>query len=144
MKELIDEIDTISGNIKNQTIQACWRSLSAIEQEGVPDEVKEEEVDGNTYLQFSNGLFIGFYPSSEHYTVEFEVLEENQIPKEVINVSGNIYWKQRIAHKVLDIELLYGFADKPYGIKLHLTNQQEVQLLYVSESEFTFDALIVK
>lgn len=144
MKEFIENINIIFENIKNQTIQACWRRLSVIEQDGIPDNLREEEADGNTYLQFSSGLCVGFYPNSELYTVEFEVLEEKQIPKDASDVSKNDYWQQRVAHNILDITLLYGATNKPYGVKFNLQNHQEVQLLYVSESEFTFDALIVR
>jgi hypothetical protein len=143
MKKFIKEFDQIASKLENTSINACWRSLSELELDNIPDEYQEEAADGSTYLQFSDGTVIGFYAHTEAFTVQFKILPTKGIPENAIETSRNAYWQKRINTPIVNIKLIYQAIPQPAGLEFFLSNQQTIRLLYVSENEYTFDALVI-
>ncbi len=140
---LIKNIDKLNAILVDSKILECHRLFLDYENESVPEDIKDQVLDGNTYLKLSNGTTLAFFAMSEEFTIEYDVLDYKNLPTESINVSGNSYWEKRIGKKILDVELLLGIKSHPFGIKLILEDDLEVKLEYISENEFTFDALII-
>lgn len=144
MNFIIDCQDVFES-LKGLSIQSCLRLFYnediIID---IPDEDKEQELDGNTFLFFSNGEIIGFYPSSENFTIQITKHKKEDIPKNSSNISNNKFWKSIIGEKILEVELLFNILEIPYGVRFEFNNKKSISLQYVSESEYDFDALIIR
>lgn len=144
MKKNISELLNESPEgLKSQSIVNVWRLFSETEFEEIPNEKIDEESDGDTYLELINGMVLGIYPNTEQFTLDYEYLELLQVPKEAKFVSENLYWKKRIGKKIFKVEGIYGSLPTPYGMAFELEGGYRIELKYVSESEYTFDALII-
>ena len=143
-RQFIEKSESILRSIEGQSIKSCFRLFSESDFEEIPEDKKEQEADGNMYLVFSNGVIVGFYPVSESFTIELEKLEQSELPDGLSDVSGNQFWQKRTGQKILNVELLYAVIDVPFGVRFNLENGLKVELQYASESDYTFDALIVK
>jgi len=144
MREKIEKLLTKPESFKNNSIKNIWRLFSEIELEGIPEEKIDEEADATTYIEFSNNMIIGIYPNTEKFTLDYDYLELCQIPKEAILLSNNLYWSKRIGKKILNIKGIFGDLIHPQGIIFELEDSEKVELLYISESSYTFDALIIR
>lgn len=143
-KGSIQNSENILKEVKGLYIKSCLRLFFDIDVVDIPDALKEQEADGNVYFILSNSEIIGFYPYTEKCTLKFEFLDKNNLPEGLLDISANQYWRGKIGQKIVDLELLYNQIDTPYGIRFYLENRQNVELQYISESEYTFDALIIK
>lgn len=145
MKRLsIEDKQTVLNSVKGQSITACLRLFSESGFEDIPEDKREQEADGSTYLIFSNGEILGFHPISESFTIHFETITRDELPRNLSDVSGNQFWQDKVGQIIINIELLYATFDVPYGVRFSFKNGKSVELQYVSESAYTFDALIVQ
>ena len=103
-----------------------------------------EESDGITFILFSNQKVFKFFPNTELFTIGYNIIDESQIPNEAINVTNSDYWKLRVGKKIVEIEGMFGASETFYGLNFILESNINIQLQYISENDYTFDALIVR
>lgn len=145
MKKLsIKEEEAVLQSVKGQSITGCLRLFSESDFEDIPEDKREQEADGSTYLIFSNGDILGFHPMSESFTIHFEKIRRHELPCNVSDVSGNHFWQDKVGQTIVHVELLYATLYVPYGVRFSFENGKKVELQYVSESAYTFDALIIQ
>ena len=143
-KRAINKSNTSFIEIKGNSIKECWRYLTESEFEDIPKDLKGEESDGFTYLILSNGIVLSFYPNTEEYTLDYSFISLEDIPDKALNFSSSSYWKERLGSKIIEIKILRGKSEAPFGVQLELENSSKIELQYVSETEYTFDALVVR
>jgi hypothetical protein len=129
---------------KGLSIQNCLRQFSENDFEEIPEDMREQEADGSTFLIFSNGDAYGFYPNSEEFSIEIKKIVRADIPSRVSDVSGNNFWKSVIDKKIVEVELLCNNLDSFYAIRFSFENNVKIDVEYISESDYTFDALIIR
>lgn len=140
----IEDLLSLFPNILGYSIISVWRIFPEMELEGIPEKLKYEESDGLIYLQFSNDLIICFFAKSEGFTLQWEIVGNGVPVNSATNISTSDYWKSRLNIPVIDIRFLNGGATYPFGVSFLLKTNAEISLQYVSESEYTFDALIIR
>jgi hypothetical protein len=108
------------------------------------NELSLHESDGSIVLVFKNGYSISFYPNTEKFTITYEI-NENLNYYDLVNLGHAKFWKRILGKSIINIEKQFEY-DKinPSGIIITLDNLIKIKILYVSESEFTFDALIIR
>jgi hypothetical protein len=132
------------SHLKGKSIRMCFRSLSGENLEHIPQEKKYEESDGITCLVFSSQEAVTFYPNSEEFSITFDYLDAH-LAEGFVKVPTNEYWSTRLENPIEDVKLLHSeYSSEPYGLNIVLENGRSVKLVYVSESEFEFDALVLR
>lgn len=124
------------------SIYKCLRQFTQENFEEIPDNVKEQEADGNTFLIFSNKEIVGFYPNTEEFAIKVKKIVS--VPEQSVDVSKNNFWKSLIGKKIQKINFLPDNLDFPNCIEFILENNENFKLQYTSESQYTFDALIIR
>ncbi|QYS87102.1 hypothetical protein JJC03_03820 [Flavobacterium oreochromis] len=135
MKESINLEDYIGLSIKK-----CYRLFYEEFSESVPDYLKHQETDGSLCLIFSNNEVIEITPLTEDFSINVKKLNIDYILdcKELKDVSNNDFWKKYINKKIELIELLSN------GIQIKFYDSNKIEILYLSETEYTFDSLIIR
>jgi hypothetical protein len=114
------------NDFENQDIQELYR-----------------ELDGDVYLELSNRKIIVFTADTENFSVKFDFVDEKR--EDSINLTLTPFWENKIANKILDVELLFSkYRNNPYGLKIKLEQDQEFSLIYESDTDFTSDGLIIR
>ncbi len=127
-----------------QTLQGCFRRYYDDHDDFDYDDNLDQELDGDTFLIFSNSEAIGFYADTEAFSLKvgFNVQLENT---ESVEVSKNLFWKNKIGNSLVDVQLLHSkHRPNPYGIKFILSDGPSFEIVYISESDYTDDAVIIK
>ena len=144
MKKNIKFIEEYLKSIKGQEITKCYRKFFD-EKEGFPNSLVDLERDGDVYLELTDGNLLYFYSSTENFSIDFEMLNFDNLPNDVMNISDCSYWSERLLYKITDMDAIYSeYSDVPYGINIYLENKKTISIQYISENEYTFDALIIK
>lgn len=145
-KKGIKNIYEDSNLIIGKTIQKCERYLSENDFEDIPESLLSTESDGITYLTLNNELILGFYPHTEKSTISYSTLNKNDVGNtDLINISTNYLIKNILNIPIKGITLLKNeFLIEPYGVRFIFENDKSIELLYLSESEYTFDALVIR
>lgn len=146
MERRISIDDKNLKDLEGLSVKKCWRLLHEAENENIPEQIKNEESDGLTYILFSNGEVLCFAPESERFTIRYKSISQNEIPHDALLVSSNTYWSKRIDQEIIEVGFLNGnnLHSNPYGLRLNLINSKRIDIMYISESDYTFDALIIK
>jgi len=140
MKNISDNISSLKGlYIKN-----CFRIFSESDYESIPDDLREQESDGSTFLIFSDESVYGFFPNTEKFTIELEKLHIKDIPNNSYDVSKNVFWSSVIGIKITSIKQLYSNLNIHYGFRFFFENNTIIDIKYISESVYTFDALVIR
>ncbi|SHF73631.1 hypothetical protein SAMN05444377_11746 [Flavobacterium fontis] len=129
--------------LKGFSIQKCLRHFNNYDSSHIPAELRELEADGTILLLFSNETSIIFRANTETFSIEIEnrnVLDVNDFT----DITKNKFWEHRIGKTIQDIEFLFGKLEQPYGIKFYLENNCNFTIEYLSESNYEFDAIIIR
>lgn len=143
-EELSDSILARMNSFKGLQLQDCFRKYYDDHGDFDSNDNLDQELDGDTFIVFSDKTVIGFYAHSEAFSlkIDFSATLENTV---ATNVSGNLFWKNKIGNDVVDIQLLYSeYRSNPYGVKFILSNDTCFEIVYVSESDYTFDAVVIR
>lgn len=141
-KNIIELVNS-PEKILNLCIEKVFRILDKNELETIPKSKRLEEADGITFILFTNRTVLGLYPDSTNYTLDYQFFKDNYLIQDEHDVTHSLYWRSRINSNIESVECIFSFLKKPYGIKLNLLNGNNVEFHYVSENEYTFDAIIV-
>lgn len=99
-------------------------------------------LDGDVYLELSNGKTIVFSAHTEVFSVKFGLV--NVIRDGAIELSQTPFWENKIGSLILGLELLFSeYRDNPFGLRIKLENHG-FSLVYASNTAFTSDALVIK
>jgi len=142
-KQFIKDNERTFKKIRGKHIIKCFRLFFESDLEYIPENIRWQEADGVVFLVFSNGEIISFYPNSENFTVKMEKIKKEKLPNGLLEVSNNQFWNKRVNSEIISVELIYGYTDTPYGVLFQFANGLKMDLCYLSESEYTFDALII-
>ena len=147
MKNKLEDLRNII-NLESLFITSCSRLFFDSRDSllgDLSDDSKDLEMDGNVYLFMSNDSVLVFYPITESFETQFELLNVDAVPNNLIDISDNPFWQKRLGQKILNTTLIFGeYTDNPYGIKIDFENNLKVSIYYVSQNEYTFDALIIR
>ena len=142
---LIRERTDLLKSLTGLTISSCCRLFEPYgDSDFIPSNIRDQELDAITVLKFSNKHLLGFYPDTSKFTLSVKEHVLGDLPKGLVNVSSNSFWQGVIGKKILAVNLLFGIIEEPYGIRFELENNLKFELQYVSETEYTFDALIIR
>ncbi|MBF6653858.1 hypothetical protein C3B47_13400 [Flavobacterium columnare] len=135
MINLVDVNDYIGLSIK-KSYRLFYEDFLDI----ISDSLKDQETDGSLCLKFSNGEVIEITPLSEEFSIEIKKIDSNCITayENLKEVSNNDFWKKYINKKIELIELL------PNGIQIKFDDSKRIEIIYLSETEYTFDSLIIR
>lgn len=126
------------------TLHKCYRKLLDDYNEELDLEWQDQELDGDTYLVFSNDKTVLFSAYTECFSVKFfldKIIDLNEYKE----LSFNSFWEKRIGNKVIEISPLYSeHRSNPYGVRFVLSNDLSFDLVYVYDNEYTSDALVIK
>lgn len=121
-----------------------WRFFAEYKYEVIPLAEIGQESDGPIFILLSNNDVLGFYPNTELCSIDFSILELKDIPNVAIEVSNVAYWKNRIKQKIISVRLEQSSKEFPASVSIHLDNGNAFRLVYISESSYTFDALVLR
>ena len=144
MKMSINLAEDLIKNLVTLKITKCFRLFYNDEYHFLSKETMFSKSDGNIYIQFSNNKLLAFYAYTEEFTIYMESIENDGIPNNVIDITDDVYWKEKIGQTIISTKYLFCKKNKiPYGIELYLSNKEKVSIEYSGENEYTFDALIL-
>lgn len=135
--------DHVIKSLEGLYVVSCYRNFTEIDLDHIPEDLRDQEADGDIYLLLSNGQIIGFHANSELFTIQISEPNKDCLPSELHDVSKNAFWKKRINKSIARVEALYGELSEPFGIHVILEGGIKFDFQYTSKSEYTFDALIV-
>jgi hypothetical protein len=127
-----------------KSIKKCKRNFTVLNDNHIPIAVKDQESDGTTYLFFSDEKVFGFYANTENFTINVKEIRDDTEINNSKDVSSNNYWEKRLNVRIKDVSLVYGTNEHPYGISFILENDLKIDLHYISESDYEFDALVIR
>lgn len=132
-----------SETLIGQSIRKCLRHFNSYDLSHIPDELRYLEADGTILLLFSNEHVVKFIANTEFFSIKIE----SQIHSDLTNykdISQNKFWQQRIGKAIQKIEFLHDKLEQPYGLKFYLENNHNFTIQYVSESDYEFDAIVIR
>ncbi|OOB82201.1 hypothetical protein BZL53_10300 [Flavobacterium columnare] len=135
MINLININDYIGLSIK-KSYRFFYEDFSDV----IPDYLKDQETDGSLCLNFSNDEIVEITPLTEEFSIQIKKLDYDYITscENLKEVSDNDFWRKFINKKIELIELL------PNGIQIKFENFKNIEIIYLSETEYTFDSLIIR
>lgn len=105
--------------------------------------VSHQELDGDVYLELSNGKTIVFSANTEDFSVKFAVADELRAGAR--DLSEIPFWKSKIGKSICGVELLFSvYRANPVGLRIKQEQDLAFSLIYKSDTAFTFDALVIK
>jgi hypothetical protein len=129
--------------LKNLSIQKCLRGFPKYDIGHIPDNLKDQESDGDIYFVFSNECILKISAITEIFSIgiteQIKIIESN-----FSDISSNAFWKNRIGKSIFDVEVLSGNSKYPFGVKFKLENSMDFKIEYVSESDYEFDAIVIR
>jgi hypothetical protein len=106
----------------------------------MPENLRDQETDGSLCLLFSDNTVIEIKPISEDFSTDIQKKDINYIKnnQDLKDVSSNSFWIQLINIKISSVKLLEN------GIKISFENSKKIEVKYLSETNYTFDSLIIR
>ncbi|PJJ11144.1 hypothetical protein CLU83_4640 [Flavobacterium sp. 1] len=106
----------------------------------MPEDLRDQETDGSLCLLFSDNTVLEIKPISENFSIDIEKRDINYIKnnQDLKNVSNNSFWSQLVNIKISSVKLLEN------GIQIGFENLKKIEIKYLSETEYTFDSLIIR
>lgn len=106
----------------------------------MPENLRDQETDGSLCLLFSDSTVIEIKPISEDFSIDIKKRDIDYIKNnsDLKNVSNNSFWSQLVNKKISLVKLLEN------GIQIGFENSKKIEIKYLSETEYTFDSLIIR
>lgn len=125
-------------------IKRVWKLFSIENNYSIPVDIRDQEADGSIFIEFNNNKILCLYANAEEFTIDYEIINNGEIPLKARIVSNNTYWSTRINEKIIDIITICGESSIPYGVMFKLEKGLDIRIMYLSESEYDFDSLIIR
>lgn len=135
--------NTEINSFLNFEIINCYRRFENFDIDSRNDNLTQEK-DGITYLVFNNNQVIIFYPNSERFSIDYKLSDISCINSDLKEITSNKFWKNLVNQKIETIKNLFSESKIPYGIRFIFKNNLKLDIVYISESEIEFDALVIR
>lgn len=135
--------NTEINSLLNFEIINCYRRFENFDIDSTNENLTQER-DGITYLVFNNNQVIIFYPNSEQFSIDYKLSDISCINSDLKEITTNKFWKNIVNQKIVSIKNLFAESKIPYGIRFIFKNNLKLDIVYISESEIEFDALVIK
>lgn len=135
--------NTEINSFLNFEIINCYRRFENFDIDSTNDNLTQEK-DGITYLVFNNNQVIIFYPNSERFSIDYKLSDISCINSDLKEITSNKFWKNLVNQKIETIKNLFSESKIPYGIRFIFKNNLKLDIVYISESEIEFDALVIR
>ena len=120
-------------------IAKCYRYFYENFSDSIPDDLIDQETDGSLCVLFSNNLLIEFIPKSEDFSINISQKGLNYLENDKLkDVSNNSFWSKFTNKSVKNVTAL------KYGFRISFENLDSIEILYFSETDYTFDALVIR
>jgi hypothetical protein len=118
----------------------CYRFFYEAFSDNMPEHLRDQETDGSLYLLFSNNMLIEFKPISEEFSIDIKRLNHDYSLNnhDIKDVSSNDFWMRFLDRKISFLKLLKN------GIQINFENLKKIEIIYLSETKYTFDSLIIR
>lgn len=135
----LNELKSLEG----LSIVKCLRKFNTYNVSHIPIGLRNLEQDGITFLVFDNNKIVKFSPNTEVGTINYcfdESIDNNQLT----DISNDLFFEKIIGFKIISLSNIFGFIDNSYGIEFTFENGSRMRIVYESESNYEFDALIIR
>lgn len=126
------------------SIMRVWKLFSVENNYSIPVDIRDQEADGSIFIEFNNNKILCLYANAEEFTIDYEFINNYEIPPKAKIISNNKYWSTRINKKIIGIITICGESSIPYGVMFKLEKESDIQIMYLSEGEYDFDSLIIR
>lgn len=139
-----DQFELLSRILVGSKIVAVYRCFYDTDSSHIDIDKRDQELDGNLILKLDKTNHILFFePVAELFTIRFSITDENNFINSN-DLTSNYFWKNYVNREIRYIELFYEYnIENPSGFRIKFDNDKTIVIKYISENEYTFDALII-
>ena len=134
----------VKGSLEGLMILAVFRSFYDEDHEHIPKKLRHQEADGTTCIFLSEGKYFTISANSELFTLDLCSSSEKP-SRDFVEISNTTFWNNKINVLIEEVNFMYNNQSTiPYGLELQLENGATIKFIYLSETEYTFDALVIR